>query len=184
MAGECGGIDEITEHDRELPTFRVRRRCSRTGFNQRGGLFLGSRLWCWLNRLRGDCLGNGSITRPHEHLPVLISGELVDFDEFILQDVEGGVIQVELELESPVRGFPSLLEQGNHAVEYRVEVHYRPSSSSCNNALASLRSAVSNPSVNQLYTSANTCHASSRFPCCCHNRARLVAVRNSKDLAC
>ena len=78
---------------------------------------------CWLSRGRGDCLSTCCFARPHEHLTVVISGELVDFDEFILQDIEGGVIECELELESPVGGFPSLLEQGNHLVEDRVEIH-------------------------------------------------------------
>src|SRR5262249_27485137 len=141
---------QITEHDRELPSFRVRRRWrySRASFNQWGMLFLGGKRLCWLSRRRDDCLDSFSFTRPHERLTVLISGELVDFDEFILQDIEGGVIQFELEFESPVRGFPSLLEKGNHLVEDVIEIHYRPSSSSSNNAFASLRSAVSKPSVN------------------------------------
>src|SRR5262249_33711893 len=89
----------------------------------------------------------------------------------------------ELELESPVRGFPSLLEQGNHLVEYGVEVHYRPSSSSSNNAFASFKSAVSKPSVNQWYTGARRARASWRLPCCCQRRARLVAARSSQDFA-
>src|SRR5262244_1138240 len=55
---------------------------------------------------------------------------------------------------------------------------------SSNNALASLRSAVSNPSVNHPYTGASRSWASWRLPCCCQRRARLVAVFNSKDLAC
>src|SRR6266567_3972703 len=55
---------------------------------------------------------------------------------------------------------------------------------SSNNALASLRSAVSNPSVNQLYTEASSSWASWRLPCCCQSRARLVAARSSSDLAC
>src|SRR5215475_7785970 len=55
---------------------------------------------------------------------------------------------------------------------------------SSNNALASFKSAVSNPSVNHPYTGASRSWASWRLPCCCHSRARLVAVRNSKDLAC
>src|SRR5262245_30872078 len=53
-----------------------------------------------------------------------------------------------------------------------------------NNALASLRSAVSNPSVNQLYTGASRSRASWRLPCCFQRRAKEVAVRNSKHLAC
>src|SRR6266446_686210 len=55
---------------------------------------------------------------------------------------------------------------------------------SSNNAFASCKSAVSNPSVNQWYTGARRSWASWRLPCCCQSRARLVAVRNSKDLAC
>src|SRR5215471_20790518 len=114
----------------------------------------------------------------------MICGELVDFNEFILQDVEGGVIEFELEFESPVRGFPSLLEQGNHLVENVIEIHYCPSSSVCNNAFASMRSAVSKPSVNQPYTGASRSWASWRLPCWCQSRARLVAARSSKDFAC
>src|SRR5215510_1463731 len=59
-----------------------------------------------------------------------------------------------------------------------------PYANSSNNALASFKSAVSKPSVNQLYTGASRSWASWRLPCCCQSRARLVAVRNSKDLAC
>src|SRR4030095_13875805 len=140
LGGELRGVHEITEHHGELPSFSLR--------SLRSLLFLDSRLLGWLSRARGHGLGRCSFTRPHEHLPVLISGELVDFDEFILQDVQGGVIEFELKFESPVRCCPSLLEKGNHLVEYRVEVHYRPSSSACNKALASFKSAVSNPSVN------------------------------------
>src|SRR5215468_6275694 len=55
---------------------------------------------------------------------------------------------------------------------------------SSNNALASLRSAVSKPSVNQPYTGASRSWASWRLPCCCHRRAKLVEVRSSQDLAC
>jgi hypothetical protein len=52
------------------------------------------------------------------------------------------------------------------------------------NALASCKSAVSNPSVNQLYTGVSRARASSRFHCCYHSRPRLITARNSRDLAC
>src|SRR5215831_8750363 len=55
---------------------------------------------------------------------------------------------------------------------------------SSNNAFASFKSAVSNPSVNQWYTGARRSWASWRLPCCCQSRARLVAARSSQDLAC
>ena len=54
--------------------------------------------------------------------------------------------------------------------------------SASNNAFASCKSAVSNPSVNQLYTGASKSRASAPFPCPCHSRARLVAARSSQDL--
>jgi hypothetical protein len=88
LAGEFGRIDQVTEHHRELPSLRVgRRRGSNARCDLRGGLLLGSRLWCCLSRWSGDFLGSGSFTSPHEHLTILISGKLVDFDEFILQDI-------------------------------------------------------------------------------------------------
>src|SRR5262245_41886222 len=62
--------------------------------------------------------------------------------------------------------------------------HADSSSNSSNNAFASFRSAVSNPSVNQLHTGASRSWASWRLPCCFQSRAKEVAVRNSKDLAC
>jgi len=51
-------------------------------------------------------------------------------------------------------------------------------------ALASCRSAVSKPSVNQLYMGASSSCAAARLPCCCHRRPRLMVARRSKDLAC
>src|SRR5712691_128993 len=51
LRGQFGGIDQVTKHQGELPSFRVgSRRCSRTGFNQRGGLVLGGKRLCWLSR--------------------------------------------------------------------------------------------------------------------------------------
>src|SRR5712691_4197052 len=55
---------------------------------------------------------------------------------------------------------------------------------SSSNALASCKSTVSNPSVNQSYTPASSCCASLRLPCCCQRRLRLMATRSSQDLAC
>jgi hypothetical protein len=87
LGREAGGIDQVTEHDRELSAFSVRKRSSKGRFNLSGWLCLHNGLWCSLSKLRGDCLGSGRFPRPHEHLTILLSGELVDFDEFILQDV-------------------------------------------------------------------------------------------------
>jgi hypothetical protein len=53
-------------------------------------------------------------------------------------------------------------------------------SSLSSNSLAAFRSEFSKPSVNLSYTGAKTSSASSRRSCISHNRARLVAVRNSQ----
>ena len=52
LRGQLGGIDQVAEHHRELPSFRFRRRRgSSTRCDLRGLLFLGSRLWCCLSQL-------------------------------------------------------------------------------------------------------------------------------------
>jgi hypothetical protein len=53
-----------------------------------------------------------------------------------------------------------------------------------NNAFASFRSRVSNPSVNQPYTGANSSRACCTLPWSRLRRARLMAARSSQDLAC
>src|SRR5262249_54045607 len=94
------------------------------------------------------------------------------------------IAQVKLHLEGSIGHPPSLFQEVDNLVEDGIEIHYRPSSSSCNNAFASMRSAVSKPSVNQLYTGASRSWASLRLPCCSQSRARLVTLRSSHDLAC
>jgi hypothetical protein len=51
--------------------------------------------------------------------------------------------------------------------------------SSSSNALASFRSSVSNPSVNQPKIGARRSRASSRLSWPCHSRAVLIAARNN-----
>src|SRR5215471_11827039 len=143
---KLGGIDQVAEHDRELASFSFG--CMR-GHDRRycfGG-------WGGLGRRRGD--GRGRLSRyfdspfnstcPHE-TSALIIDHRVRVEEFFLQRFKSLVIQVELGFERSIGRPPSLLEEGDHPVEDVIEVHYRPSSSSFNNALASLRSAVSKPS--------------------------------------
>src|SRR5262249_47269439 len=77
-----------------------------------------------------------------------------------------------------------LLAHGRRPVSSITEFHACPSFNTSSSALASRKSAVSNPSVNQEYTGASSARAASCFPCCCHRRARLMAARSSRDLAC
>ncbi len=58
-----------------------------------------------------------------------------------------------------------------------------PCPGSARPAFASLRSAVSKPSVNQPEISASITRASSRQPCLASSRARLVVARSSNDFA-
>jgi hypothetical protein len=44
LRGQFGGVRQVAEHNCELPSFRVRRRCSRAKCDLRGELFLHSRL--------------------------------------------------------------------------------------------------------------------------------------------
>src|SRR5437764_944894 len=100
--------------------------------------------WLWIGgRLRFH------FANPNQHLTVLIDSKPLDLDDLNFEVFQICVIEGKLAFQGSVRRPSSLLEQGNHLVEYVVEIHYRPSSSSCNNALASFKSAVSNPSVNQ-----------------------------------
>src|SRR6516162_5249383 len=61
----------------------------------------------------------------------------------------------------------------------RRYAHQAPPSSS-SSALASLRSCVSKPSVNQPYTGASSLRASTRRPWSRRSRARLTAARSSQ----
>src|SRR5262249_35850800 len=121
---------------------------------------------------------------PYQDTVILVHRQFLRVDQLVLQVCQGRVIKSELPLHKAIgQPFP-LSEQRNNLVEDVVQAHYHFPSSSSNNAFASFRSPVSNPSVNHWYTGARRPWASWRLPCCCHRRARLVAARNSKDLAC
>src|SRR5215813_15147508 len=117
----------------------------------------GSWRWFW-------CRG----TNPDQDSAVFIDSQPLGIDNFFFEILHVVVVEVKLTLQSPIGHTSSTAEDVYDLVEYVVEVHYRPSSNSSNNAFASFKSAVSNPSVNQLYTEASRSWASWRFPCCCH----------------
>src|SRR5262245_17455104 len=52
LGGEFRGVHQIAKHHGQLPSFRVRRRCSRERCDLQGGLLLSCKRWCWLRRLR------------------------------------------------------------------------------------------------------------------------------------
>jgi hypothetical protein len=87
LRGQGRRFDDVDEHHRELPTFRVRRKCRRERFNLGGWLCLHNGLWCWLSRLRGDCLSTRRIASPDESSPVIIS-RWVHVEEFCFEGFE------------------------------------------------------------------------------------------------
>src|SRR5215471_8880604 len=105
-------------------------------------------------------------------------------DQFDLHILDIIIIEVKTPFECTVRHTPLAFQQGDNLCKDVVKRHNRSSSNTSNNAFASFKSAVSKPSVNQLYTGARRSWASWRFSCCCQRRARLVAARSSSDLAC
>jgi hypothetical protein len=82
LGGKFGGIDEVTKHDGELPSFRVGRRSRSARCDLRGWLSLGNRRLCWLSRGRGDFLG---IADPDQNSVILISGKPFRLNQVNLQ---------------------------------------------------------------------------------------------------
>src|SRR5215510_15744894 len=103
---------------------------------------------------------------------------------FCLQVLHILVVQSKTSFQGWIRDPSLAFQEGEDLFENFIKRHTRFSLNSCNNAFASLRSAVSNPSVNHPYTGASKSYASWRLPCWCQSRAKLVALRNSQDLAC
>jgi len=87
LAGEPGRIDQVAEHHRQLPSFRLKRRGSNARCDLRGGLCLGNRLLCWLSRLGGDFLYACRVASPDEPPPVIISHR-VHVEEFCFEGFE------------------------------------------------------------------------------------------------
>src|SRR5262245_44253292 len=96
---------------------------------------------------------------PHEPASLVVSHWMY-IEEFFFEDVQVLVIQIEAHLEGAI-GYASLaFEEVNDLGEHFIEGHEHSSSNASRSALASLRSAVSNPSVNHPYTGARRSWAS------------------------
>ena len=114
----------------------------------RGLIVLGRRLLGWLGRGSGDFVGTFDVTSPDESPPFVVS-YWMHVEEFFFEDVQVLVIQIEAHLEGAI-GYASLaFEEVNDLGEHFIEGHEH-SSNAFKRALASLRSNVSKPSVNQL----------------------------------
>jgi hypothetical protein len=51
---------------------------------------------------------------------------VLSLNEFLFEGFEGVVIQLELDLECPIRHALTLMEEGNHLIEDSVKVHRHP----------------------------------------------------------
>ena len=147
LPGEARGVGQVTEQHRELAAFG--------GTRRRGGRWGGrrGRVGCWSRGHGGwrcpRVWGRGGGADPDEHSPVVVLGAVLDVNEFLLEQGQAVLVQRELHLEGTIGHPPMPLEQHEDLVEHLIERHDGPSSSSASSALASCRSAVSKPSVNQ-----------------------------------
>src|SRR5215831_2417142 len=125
-AGELGRLHQITEHHRELPSFRFWCTCFAGRKHTRGWLMgLCQRWLCRLVRWRGwsHCLFD--MTSPDEPPPFIIS-YWMHVEDFILQIVEVVVIKVKASLEGTI-GYPSLaFQQFNNLRQHLIKGHSRP----------------------------------------------------------
>jgi hypothetical protein len=121
LSRQGSGIDQVAEHDRELPSFRVgRRRCSRTGCNQQGGLFLDGKRWRWLSRGSADFLG---IADPDQNSVILVSGKPFRLNQVDLQICDVVVIQVKSALQGAIGDALLPLKQLNDLGNKLIIVH-------------------------------------------------------------
>src|SRR2546423_5393442 len=83
LGGECRGVHQITEHHRQLPSFRVGRRwCSRVRYALKGVLSLKRRLLGWLVRWRSGCGGSLFFPPPQQKAPNTARRSLLGMDRF------------------------------------------------------------------------------------------------------
>src|SRR5262249_4567250 len=149
LGGELRGVHEVTKHHGQLAAFgfwgaRYWWRCVRKLRCLDGKLLWG------LGRWRGDCVCAFSITEPDQDALILLHCQFLRVDQLVLQVCQCLVVESDLPFQKAVgQPFP-LSEQIDNLVEDVVQAHSRLLSSSSSSAFASIRSAVSKPSVNQL----------------------------------
>ena len=60
---------------------------------------------------------------PDQDSACLIGREVLGLNEFLFEGFEGFIMQLELDLERPIRHALTLTEKGNHLIEDSVKVH-------------------------------------------------------------
>jgi hypothetical protein len=108
LAGESRRIHQITEEDRELTAFGLRR----GGHRWRGDVRRRRRRW--LKRGEGPC-----VARPDEDTPVFIPRDLLRVEEFVFQDFQLGIRQPTLELQGTIGNAAPLAQEGHDLIHDR-----------------------------------------------------------------
>jgi hypothetical protein len=110
LAGEGGGVDQVTEQHGELAAFGV-----------------------WERGRRSDC-GNGARSGgcrrpagPDQDSAILVHGQFFGINEILLEVLQQVVIELEAAFEDAVGETLLLLEEGENLGQYGIIIHYRPS---------------------------------------------------------
>ena len=61
---------------------------------------------------------------PNQDFALLIDGELLGLDEFLLQGLQVLVAQLELDLEGSVGDTPPALQERAYLIQHRIEIHH------------------------------------------------------------
>ena len=122
LAGEYGRVHQITKQHGELAAFGLRGLGRVTQVEAAGGAWAGGGWDTW-----GQALGGLRATRPDQDSTVLIDGEPLALDEFVLEILQIVVVEVELALERAIGHAPTALEHGDRLVEDLLKGHRPPS---------------------------------------------------------
>src|SRR5215831_4551934 len=126
LARESSGIHQVAEHDGELAPFRVR---WGGGNRWRRDLPEGRRECV---RRRGwRCGSRACLAGPDQNIPPLVHGQALALDEFVLQIIQGRVVELKLPLQGAVGQAPPALEHGYRLVEDLLKGHRPPSLYRC-----------------------------------------------------
>jgi hypothetical protein len=91
LAGKFGGIDQVAEHHRELTAFGFwRTRFGWRSFNRSSLVFSPDFLLSRLND--GGLRSRACFTSPDQHSSVLVLGNVLDVDEFLLEQVKAVIV--------------------------------------------------------------------------------------------
>jgi hypothetical protein len=65
--------------------------------------------------------------RPDQHPAILIHSHVLGVNKFVLERLDGLIVQLELQLQGPIGHTATLLQKGEDLRDHGIKVHYRPS---------------------------------------------------------